>query len=78
MPMHTTFKDIINKIEKVYGNSNERMGLAYERIAAYFLKEWGFKVLLLKDQRINLAIEGKPITGIDILGKKGRTFILFK
>lgn len=71
MSMHTTFKDIINKIEKVYGNSNERMGLAYERIAAYFLKERGFKVLLLKDQRINLAIEGKPITGIDILGKRG-------
>ena len=68
--MRMTFRDISNKIEKADGNSNESMGLAYERVAAYFLKEQGFKVLLIKDQKIKLAIEGKPITGIDILGKK--------
>ncbi|MBQ3828508.1 MAG: hypothetical protein II818_00300 [Aeriscardovia sp.] len=70
--MRTTFKDMTSEIEKAYGNSNESMGTAYERVAAYFLEEQGFQVLLMKDQKIKLAIEGKPITGIDILGKKGK------
>ena len=66
-----TFEDVSDKVEQTYGNSNESMGHAYERIAAYFLKEQGFKVLLIKDQKIKLSVEGKPITGIDILGTKG-------